>query len=238
MTVSLFLILLTFFILLNSIAVIDEKRTRVAIGSLLGAFGGLPGGLSPFKTGDSIMPLSAPMVTEIMDVSQLMGIMGKKMELGELITINSEEDKVIIAVNEKVLFHENTLELKPSSYPFLNKLRNYIVKGEYPLEIAGHTDSTPAREKGYKTDWELSTLMAIQVMKYLISDGGIPPARIAAYGCGSRRPIASNATRQSRAQNRRIDIILNYKASAYIKRIHKKSSGYFTFRKFDFKLSE
>ncbi|MBW2681247.1 MAG: flagellar motor protein MotB, partial [Deltaproteobacteria bacterium] len=47
MTVSLFLILLTFFILLNSIAVIDEHRSRMAIGSLIGAFGGLPGGLSP-----------------------------------------------------------------------------------------------------------------------------------------------------------------------------------------------
>ena len=38
MMLSLFLILLTFFILLNSIATMDEKRTRVAIGSLMGAF--------------------------------------------------------------------------------------------------------------------------------------------------------------------------------------------------------
>jgi chemotaxis protein MotB len=62
MTVSLFLILLTFFILLNSIAVIDEHRSRMAIGSLIGAFGGLPGGLSPLETGKSIMPPSAPMI--------------------------------------------------------------------------------------------------------------------------------------------------------------------------------
>jgi len=64
MTVSLFLILLTFFILLNSIAVIDEHRSRVAIGSLIGAFGGLPGGLSPLKTGNDIIPPSAPFLWE------------------------------------------------------------------------------------------------------------------------------------------------------------------------------
>ena len=51
MTVCLFLILLTFFVLLNSIAVIDERKKIRAIGSLLGAFGSLHGGLSPLKTG-------------------------------------------------------------------------------------------------------------------------------------------------------------------------------------------
>ena len=47
MMLSLFLILLTFFILLNSIATMDERRTRVAIGSLMGAFGIFKGGTSP-----------------------------------------------------------------------------------------------------------------------------------------------------------------------------------------------
>jgi chemotaxis protein MotB len=51
MTVALFLILLTFFVLLCSIAVIDEEKTRVAIGSLIGSFGSLPKGLSPLEHG-------------------------------------------------------------------------------------------------------------------------------------------------------------------------------------------
>ena len=68
MTVSLFLILLTFFILLNSIAILDERKVRVAIGSLIGAFGSLPGGLSPMKSGESIMPPTSPMMQREMDV--------------------------------------------------------------------------------------------------------------------------------------------------------------------------
>ena len=64
MTVSLFLILLTFFILLNSIAVIDENKKRVALGSLLGSFGQLPGGKSPFGGGRNILPPEAPLLDE------------------------------------------------------------------------------------------------------------------------------------------------------------------------------
>lgn len=44
LTVALFIILLAFFIVLNSIAVIDESRTLAALGSLIGSFGILPGG--------------------------------------------------------------------------------------------------------------------------------------------------------------------------------------------------
>ena len=47
--VALFIILLAFFIVLNSIAVVDERRKLEAIGSLVGTFGILPSGLSPFS---------------------------------------------------------------------------------------------------------------------------------------------------------------------------------------------
>ncbi|MCU0594180.1 MAG: hypothetical protein MUC98_01780, partial [Desulfobacterota bacterium] len=47
LTVSLFLILLVFFILLCSIAIIDQARVRLAIGSLVGSFGSFHAGMSP-----------------------------------------------------------------------------------------------------------------------------------------------------------------------------------------------
>jgi hypothetical protein len=103
MTVSLFLILLTFFILLNSIAVIDEHRSRMAIGSLIGAFGGLPGGLSPLETGKSIMPPSAPMVKEELTLEKLLSYMNKETATwpGD-IRVEKVKDKLIITINEKV----------------------------------------------------------------------------------------------------------------------------------------
>jgi chemotaxis protein MotB len=235
MTVSLFLILLTFFILLNSIAVLDERRTRVAIGSLLGAFGTLPGGLSALKTGESILPPTAPMVMEELDVPQLIEIMDKT--LVNYVKIELVKSGRVITIDEEALFKEDKLILNPSIKPFLDKLCNLLKRPDYSIEIVGHTDSLPAETKGYRSNWELTALMAFQVMKYFISKDAFLSGRVTAYGSGSVRPIASNDTRKSRSQNRRVDIILNFKASAYMKKFYKKKpSGFFTYKKFDFKL--
>jgi len=235
MTVSLFLILLTFFILLNSIAVLDDRRIRLSIGSILGAFGSFTGGFSASKTGKLAVPPSAPMIEKGLDLAKL--LVGINADIAGNITFQSIGDKEIITINEKVLFDEDTLRLKTSSYPVLKRLCDFIRIGDYPIEIAGHTDNRPAEEKGYKSNWGLSALMALQVFKYFESAGEIHPDRLEAYGCGSERSIASNDTRQSRAQNRRIDIILNFSAPAYINRIYrKKPPGTFSYKKFDFRI--
>lgn len=238
MTVSLFLILLTFFILLNSIAVIDDRKMRLSLGSLIGAFGSLPGGLSPLNTGGSVMPPSAPMMDEEMQMNQLMSLMAgaDKIMAGQL-KLEKVKEKAIITINGKILFHKGGIKLIPSSFPLLNKLCDLSKKEDYQIEIIGHTDNIPAEAKGYNSNWEISTLMATQVLKYFVTEGDIPPHRLTAYGCGSNISIATNDTIKSRAQNRRVDIVLHFKAPEYIKRIHrKKPSGIFTYKKFDFRV--
>lgn len=238
MTVSLFLILLTFFILLNSIAVMDESRTRMAIGSLMGAFGGLPGGLSPLATGDDIMPPSAPLMEADLTLEQLLALMQKPVPVvaGD-IRFHEIEKGALVSINAKDLFTEDRTGINPAMRPFLSKLGRIIRKGDFPVEIIGHTDAGVSQEKGYTSKWELSALSALRVLKYFVSESKVAPRRLTASGQSSHHPIASNATVRSRAANRRIEIILRYKAPDYVKRIFKKkSSGYFTYKKFDFKI--
>ena len=238
MTVSLFLILLTFFILLNSIAVMDDNRTRLAIGSLIGAFGGLPGGLSPMESGKSALPPTAPIIEEELTLEQLMSYV--KRDLKELegdIKLETISGNQKIIINEKGLFLGNGFKIKPSAQPFLDKLGQVISKGSFPIEIAGYTDNVIHSKKGYKSNWELSAIMALKVLKYFVSQCGVLPNRITAYGGGSNNPVTSNESIQSRAQNRRVEIDLKYNAPAYIKRIFKKKpAGFFTYKKFDFKI--
>lgn len=239
LTVSVFLILLTFFIMLNSIAVIDDKKTRLALGSLVGAFGSFSGGLSPIKSGeaDRVVPISSPMIDETLTIDDLLSLMHQDLA-GEIkVESNKEQDR--ITLSEDFLFDGNQGGLKADSYPVLHKICSFIKQGKYPVEIVGHTDNRPAEEKGYRSNWELSSFMALNVLKYFIKEGKILPKRLSAYGAAGYRPVASNETRESRNQNRRIEIILNFKAATYVKKIYRKRpSGIFTYKRFNFKIFE
>ena len=235
MTISLFLILLTFFILLNSIAEVDERRTRIAIGSLMGAFGIFKGGTAPLGSGDLAMPSFTQDLTDDTDEDELLSLVNKKM-IGEL-KVDSKKGKGIITIHENTLFDVAPLNIKPSVKPLLDQLCGILNKGTYPIEIVAYTDNRPAEEKGYRSNWELSALMAMKVVRYMVENGKVPPARITAYGSGDQHPIASNDTRISRAQNRRVDIFLDYKAQPHVKRIFEdKESAYMTYKKFDFRI--
>jgi chemotaxis protein MotB len=237
LTVSIFLILLTFFILLNSIAVIDEKKTRVALGSLIGAFGSFTGGLSPIKLGkkDRVVPISPPMTDEKLTIDELLSNTGKDLSKQIKIELSDERDK--ITLGEDLLFEGKQGRLKPSSYPVLNKICGIIKRGDYQVDIIGHTDNRPAEEKGHKSNWELSSSMALKILSYFLKEGKISPKRLSAHGAACYRPIASNETRESRRLNNRIEIILDFDAATYVKRIYKKSpSGIFTYKRFNFNI--
>lgn len=237
MTVSLFLILLTFFIMLNSIAVLDERKVRASIGSILSAFGSFTGGFSASKSGEMDLSPTSPMVSKTVDLATMMEISNKEIK-GE-ISIKSTKGRGMITFSKKYLFDKDKLKLKDSSYAALNKLCNFINIGDYPVEIVGHTDNMPAQPKGYHSNWTLSAMMAQEVAQYLKTAGKISDKRLSAYGAGSYSQIVPNDTSGSRAQNRRVDIILKYGASDYIKRIYKeKPPNIFTFLKFDFKVFE
>ena len=74
-----------------------------------------------------------------------------------------------------------------------------------PLVIVeGHTDSTGTVD----VNQLLSEQRADAVREYLIANQTLPADRISAVGYGSERPLASNATGEGRAVNRRIDVII------------------------------
>jgi outer membrane protein OmpA-like peptidoglycan-associated protein len=75
------------------------------------------------------------------------------------------------------------------------------LKPEMKIEISGHTDS----EGDDATNLELSKNRAEAVKQYLISKG-INGARVSTIGYGETKPVASNASSDGRAKNRRTEI--------------------------------
>jgi chemotaxis protein MotB len=233
--VSLFIILLAFFIVLNSIGVVDERRKIEALGSLIGSFGVLPGGLSPMKSeGESISPSQAPIVPPETDLMEELGI---SKAISGLVSLWTSPEGKVITIRDKVIFDEGSYKIRLSSYGFLKKLCEIINQDRYPVEITGHTDNRPPDEKSFHSNWEISSLRAMEVLKFFAVIGKVPPTRLTAYGCGEYKPIASNKTRQTRAQNRRVDIILDHRSEARLKQIYREgSSRFFVFKRFLFRM--
>jgi len=233
--VSLFIILLAFFIVLNSIGVVDERRKIEALGSLIGSFGVLPGGLSSMKgEGESVSPSQAPLVPQEGALSEALGI---SKPMSGLVSLWTSPEGKVITIHDRVIFDEGSYKIRLSSYGFLKRLCEMINQDKYPVTITGHTDNRPPDEKSFHSNWEISSLRAMEVLKFLVVIGKVAPMRLTAYGCGEYKPIASNKTRQTRAQNRRVDIILDHSSEARLKQISQEgSSRFFVFKRFLFRM--
>jgi outer membrane protein OmpA-like peptidoglycan-associated protein len=102
------------------------------------------------------------------------------------------------------LFDTGKSSFKQETYPVLQAI-TAILK-EYPnsnFTIEGHTDSVGSKSLNQR----LSDSRANAVMAYLV-ENGIAGQRLTAYGFGEDYPIASNATRSGRAENRRVEVKL------------------------------
>ncbi len=235
MTVSLFLILLTFFILLNSIAVIDEKRTRVAIGSILGAFGSFTGGYSASKTGDTLIQPGAPMDLQEIDFVKVLNL--EERAIADHVELVYREKNQAIVMESRFLFEPDSLKLRPESEVFLDNLIFLIGPADYPVEIIGHVGEIPVEDGSHESAWDRSFQIAEAVFSYLKIRGNDLENRLHVYGAGTHRPRFSTLTRRSRAMNERVEIMLYPGKSLDTHRILKKRpSNIFTFDTFDFRI--
>jgi outer membrane protein OmpA-like peptidoglycan-associated protein len=107
-------------------------------------------------------------------------------------------------------FPSSKAVLQGSNFPLLAKVQKVIKDFDSStVVVEGHTDSIG----GQKANTKLATNRAEAVREYFISNGNIPEDKISAVGYGNKKPLASNQTAAGRAQNRRVDILINMGSS-------------------------
>jgi outer membrane protein OmpA-like peptidoglycan-associated protein len=112
---------------------------------------------------------------------------------------------MIITLSGGVLFASNKAELLPTAQLKLNEVADALTKNdsESKIVVEGHTDS----QGGAPYNQELSQRRAQSVRDYLVSRH-IAPDRVTAVGYGLTRPIADNGSAEGRANNRRVEIVV------------------------------
>lgn len=117
---------------------------------------------------------------------------------------------LVITMTNDILFDSGKSKLKNSAKSVLKKVASVLNEAvpDRNIGVEGHTDNVPIKHSGWKSNWELSAARATSVVHYLIDDCNVKPQRLSAIGYGEFRPIDTNDTKEGRARNRRVEIII------------------------------
>ena len=127
-------------------------------------------------------------------------------DLAKLAAVKDEARGLVITLSGSVLFASNKSELLSSARDRLNQVADALMETkERKLTVEGHTDS----QGSSSYNQALSQRRADVVRSYIISRGYTSDL-IEAHGIGKDRPIADNASAEGRANNRRVEIIVDH----------------------------
>ena len=121
------------------------------------------------------------------------------------VDVQREGNQIKLVMPDSITFATNSAALSTAAQDALAKAAQTLV--QYPdttLTVAGNTDNTGSDA----INNPLSLRRAQSVAGYL-NQRGVALSRLTTVGNGSRQPVASNATAEGRAQNRRVEILIN-----------------------------
>lgn len=129
---------------------------------------------------------------------------------GKGLTVEQKNGKVYVSMENKLLFSSGSWAVGTEGKKAVVEVGKVL--GDNPdiaVLIEGHTDDDPFGGSGPIADnWDLSTKRATAIVAILSENKSINKQNLTAAGRGEFSPLASNATAEGKAKNRRIEIIL------------------------------
>lgn len=161
---------------------------------------GTPIGSSSKRTGDS---------NSIFKVYHLSKHTLRARDLESFASVQLVADKAVrIILTGDLLFDSGKADLKPEARNLLRAIASIIQRTPYMVSVVGHTDNVSIHTDKFPTNWELSTIRACQVARFLIEDMEIPADRFYVSGYAYYQPVKPNNTAKNQATNRRVEIIM------------------------------
>lgn len=118
------------------------------------------------------------------------------------------DGRMIIALPNDILFDSGKTSVKNEGKAALEQVAQVLATvPDRDFLVAGHTDDLPIKTREFPSNWELSTARAVEVVRFLITKG-MNGKVLAAAGFAEFDPVVANDSTEHRAQNRRIEIVL------------------------------
>jgi chemotaxis protein MotB len=145
------------------------------------------------------------------EYQQLQQSMGAEVGAQQM-QISRLQNAIKVTVNGELLFPSGGWEMPDQAQQTIAKMAAILAPQQTTkINVNGYTDNTPIgpglMRQGVTSNLILSQKRADNVMQYMISQG-VKPNLVSAQGFGDADPVASNATPEGRAQNRRVELTL------------------------------
>jgi type VI secretion system protein ImpK len=124
-----------------------------------------------------------------------------------LVTVDEDAASVRVRTTVGELFQSGSDQLTAGRKPLFDRIAAALETEPGPVRIEGHADSDRVSGLAFPDNFALSSARA-DVVAAMIKAGLSDPARVSAEGYGDGQPIASNATAEGKAQNRRVEIVI------------------------------
>ena len=128
------------------------------------------------------------------------------------VTVSELPDRMVVSINGDGLFESGSERIKPEYQAVLMRIGEGVDQTTGRVRVLGHSDNVPMRRNSrFPSNFELSQARAESVLA-ILHDEMRDRARTVAEGLGDTQPIRDNATREGRAQNRRVEVVVMERA--------------------------
>jgi len=171
---------------------VNEGKYRILSTTLEQAFHKESRALEPIQVGDPLLAASPHLV----DIPNEAGYQDEE----------EDNDWLEISLDANLMFAAGSVSLAPAAKAVLDRTAAYLRGFDNPVTVEGYTDNVPVSGR-YSSNWALSSARAALVADYL-AGAGVDHRRLAAVGYGKSHALATNATPDGRASNRRVVIVI------------------------------
>lgn len=214
---DLFSLILTFFVMLYSISVIQRDKFDAISESLMQRLQVVTDEETPLTRSDDwqiprasfihargLDYLSKVFVDRFENVDEIKGVI-----------VTRGKDRIILSLTSDTMFKPGSAEIEPQARDTLVQLGQFLSNLGNQITIEGHTDPRPINTASYPSNWELSMARGVRVAQALRDIGY--PYTIDVYGLGSSRnaDLATLPPAQRDLLARRVDIIVRETVAKY-----------------------
>lgn len=146
---------------------------------------------------------------QLLDMQQMIEEYIVDHDLADTLATQLSGEGLLVTVRTDITFDSGSARVKENGQDIAKEMAQMISSDPpHDIVVNGHADDRPMENDEFASNWELSTMRAIQFMYLLIEESDLEPKWFSAKGYGEYHPLVENTSEENRAKNRRVEVLI------------------------------